>query len=139
MVKEHVSAGIIPVYTGQTTKYLLLKYPQGHWGFPKGHIEDDETLWETAVRELAEETGLSQVEQIGETPHVLEYWYQHNGEKHHKEVHFFGGSVQSNEVRLSEEHVDYTWCTQEETLETITYDNERDLFERWLEDHTNIS
>jgi bis(5'-nucleosidyl)-tetraphosphatase len=139
MVIEHVSAGIIPMHHDEESRYLLLKYPQGHWGFPKGHIEDDETLWETAVRELAEETGLSQVERIGESPNVLEYWYQHNGKQHHKEVHFFGGIVDSRDVTLSEEHINFTWVTEDETLDLITFDNERDLFERWLEDRDDTS
>jgi bis(5'-nucleosidyl)-tetraphosphatase len=132
MVIEQVSAGIITLYRKRATRYLLLKYPQGHWGFPKGHVEDDETLWETAVRELAEETGLSDVNRIGDNSNILEYWYQHNGDKHHKKVHFFGGIVKTRDVRLSDEHIDYIWRNKEETRETITYDNERDLFERWL-------
>ena len=38
---------------------LLLQYPQGHWSFPKGHIEEGETNHHaTASRELAEETGI---------------------------------------------------------------------------------
>ena len=36
----------------------------GHWGFVKGHVEDNETEKETALRELKEETGLSKVEFI---------------------------------------------------------------------------
>ena len=32
---------------------LLLQYPQGHWSFPKGHIEeDDNDHFATAKREL---------------------------------------------------------------------------------------
>ena len=38
---------------------LLLQYPQGHWSFPKGHIEeDDKDHFATAKRELLEETGV---------------------------------------------------------------------------------
>ena len=39
---------------------LLLQYPQGHWSFPKGHVEDsDSDHFSTAPRELLEETGIS--------------------------------------------------------------------------------
>ena len=41
--------------------YLLLKQHQGHWGFPKGHIEKGERLIDTAVRELREETGIRKI------------------------------------------------------------------------------
>ena len=41
---------------------LLLQYPQGHWSFPKGHIEKaDSDHHSTALRELTEETGISEV------------------------------------------------------------------------------
>ena len=37
-------------------KVLLIKQTKGHWGFPKGHVEKDETEIETAIREVKEET-----------------------------------------------------------------------------------
>ena len=37
---------------------LVLQYPQGHWDFVKGHVEPDESFEDTALRELAEETGI---------------------------------------------------------------------------------
>ncbi len=37
---------------------LLIQHRGGHWGFPKGHVENDETESETAIREIREETGL---------------------------------------------------------------------------------
>ncbi len=132
MVKELVSTGIIPVYMESGVQYLLLKYPQGHWGFPKGHVEKNESHWETAVRELKEETGLSRVKRIGEFKDEIEYWFQRESTRHEKVVYFFGGRVYTRSVTLSEEHDDYTWTSTERTLEIITYENERNLFTRWL-------
>lgn len=37
---------------------VLRLTPEGEYLFPKGHLEPDETLEGTAVREVAEETGL---------------------------------------------------------------------------------
>lgn len=42
--------------------YLLLHYPSGHWDFPKGHVEEREKRHETALRELEEETGISNLQ-----------------------------------------------------------------------------
>lgn len=39
-------------------KVLLVKQTKGHWGFPKGHVEADETEVETAIREVKEETNI---------------------------------------------------------------------------------
>lgn len=37
---------------------VLRRTAKGEWVFPKGHVEKGELLWETAIREVAEETGL---------------------------------------------------------------------------------
>lgn len=49
------------LYTEQNgeRKYLLIKNESGHIGFPKGHIELNETEEETAFREVFEETGFT--------------------------------------------------------------------------------
>ena len=39
-------------------KYLLVSNLEGIYGFPKGHIEENETEIETALREVYEETNL---------------------------------------------------------------------------------
>ena len=48
------------LYTGNGPyrRYLLLQNRSGHNGFPKGHVEADETEIETALREIWEETGI---------------------------------------------------------------------------------
>ena len=38
--------------------YLLACERSGYWVFPKGHMEDGESEYETALREVQEETGL---------------------------------------------------------------------------------
>src|SRR5690349_6587521 len=44
--------------------YLLLDYGR-HWDYAKGHLEEGETAWQAAVRELREETGIRQVDRVG--------------------------------------------------------------------------
>ena len=39
-------------------KMLMVKSTKGHWGIPKGHVEDNETEEETAIREVLEETNV---------------------------------------------------------------------------------
>ena len=59
MTKE-ISAGII-IYrkTEDGLKFLLLYHGRGYWNFPKGKIESEERSFQTALREIKEETGLS--------------------------------------------------------------------------------
>ena len=44
--------------------YLLARHNGGHWSFPKGHVEKNETEKETALREIREETGLNVIKII---------------------------------------------------------------------------
>lgn len=39
-------------------RYVIIRSRSGIYGFPKGHMEGDETEEETALREIREETGL---------------------------------------------------------------------------------
>ena len=55
---------------------LLLRYPQGHWGFPKGHVEESDLSHQaTAIRELREETGISNGRIIGNWSTSTKYTY----------------------------------------------------------------
>ena len=61
-MKEAISAGIILFNENDDVRrYLLLNYPNGHWDFIKGGIEDGETPHETSIRETEEETGITAV------------------------------------------------------------------------------
>lgn len=57
-MKKEKSCGAVVVKDG---KILLEKQTNGFWSFPKGHIEGDETEFETSIRETLEETGLKVV------------------------------------------------------------------------------
>lgn len=39
-------------------EYLILQHTAAHWAYAKGHVENDESERETALREIQEETGL---------------------------------------------------------------------------------
>ena len=54
-MKQEKSCGCI-VLDKRTV--LLIKHNSGHWDFPKGHVEGEESEVETAIREVKEETGL---------------------------------------------------------------------------------
>lgn len=58
-MKYDDSCGAV-VFTRQNNKilYVIIQSIEGYYGFPKGHIEGNETEEETALREIFEETGL---------------------------------------------------------------------------------
>ncbi len=56
------SCGTATIRMGENGPEVLLVQPragQDKWGFPKGHMEEDELEEDTAVRETFEETGLN--------------------------------------------------------------------------------
>lgn len=60
------SIGIVIFYLKKKVPhYLILKYQvynQEHYDFIKGRVEYEETIIQTAKRELKEETGISKIE-----------------------------------------------------------------------------
>ena len=69
---------------------VMLRRSDGEWTLPKGHLEDDETPEEAAVREIAEETGLHDIQIISPLDAVRYTFHEPDGPKpHHKEVTFF--------------------------------------------------
>jgi len=125
------SAGIV-VYFKRKEKfqYLLLHYEAGHWGFPKGKIEEDEDKRETALRELKEEASLLATIHDG-FEYSFEYFFKEkDGDLAKKTVYFFVGRTRSKKVRLSDEHVGFEWLEYEQAIEKLTYDNARKLLEK---------
>jgi 8-oxo-dGTP pyrophosphatase MutT (NUDIX family) len=67
---------------------LLLIFRRGKWDLPKGKLDDGETLEQCAVREVAEETGLSGVDLL--SPLIVTYHTYHEGSKFVlKESHWY--------------------------------------------------
>lgn len=83
--------------------YLVLQSLNGEWGFPKGHVEKDESEIETANRELFEETNLI-VEYVPGFRAVTEYiMAQYNNKR--KQVVYFVGKHLKNEIKCQDTEV----------------------------------
>ena len=96
------------------------------WSLPKGHIEQGETAEQTAIREVAEETGIH--------GHVLaalgsiDYWFVTEGRRVHKTVHhyllrFSGGELCDEDVEVTE----VAWVPVIELPKRLAYPDERRL------------
>jgi len=104
---------------------LLLRYPQGHWGFPKGHVEESDLSHQaTAIRELREETGISNARIIGNWSTSTKYTYLKKNVQTEKQVHWFPAETDSMDISLSEEHTDYIWIDVDSAEDMITFDEE---------------
>lgn len=123
MVKE-VSAGVV-VFKDDLV--LIIKHKNGHIDFPKGHVEGDETLEETATREVFEETGIK-CRIDSDEKFMITYSPK---EGYIKDVYYFIGSYVSGELKPQLEEVEYTKFVKiDEALKIITYDNSRGVLEK---------
>ena len=124
--KYENSCGAI-VFNENTEKVLLVKMHNGNWGFPKGHIESNETKEETAIREVFEETNIK-IKIIPNFEREIKYIPNENTIK---KVTFFAGITQEENVIVETHEIeDFKWCTYEEALKLVTYKLQKDVLEK---------
>ena len=120
------SAGFILITDDfQTTDYsvLLLHYTSGHWDFPKGNIETNETELQAATRELQEETSIESFRVIPNFRYVLDYKYTRKNVLISKQVTLFLASTGIRKVKISHEHMGYSWVKKSDATNQLTYKN----------------
>ncbi len=130
MTVEATSAGAILFRdTRDRREYLLLKSRPGDWEFPKGGVEGDEELQQTAIREVKEEAGIHDFRLIDGFRDEYDYVFEANGTRIHKTVHLFIAKSFEASAELSKEHSDLQWRDYEQAINTITQDGPREILE----------
>jgi len=130
-MREQKSAGIV-LFRNDSGKngFLLLNYPQGHWDFIKGKVEEGETAHETALRETKEETGISDIEFIDGFEESVEYDFRFKNEDIHKTVVFFLAKTNEKKISLSHEHNDFIWLEYDDALKKTTFRNAKNVLSK---------
>ena len=127
-MKYEKSCGCIII---DNRKVLLVKQTSGDWGFPKGHVENNETEIETAIRETKEETNID-VEIDEKHRYVIEYSTKENV---WKEVVYYIAKMKSNTCIPQESEIEkIEWLVFEEALSKLTYNNTREILKQVIED-----
>lgn len=135
------SAGVIIFHRGDSgCRFLLLlsrltKRPL--WEFPKGGVDEGETVEEAALRELREETGLAgeNIRIIPDFLHREEYRFTSGKAEGRtlvrKEVTYFLAESLSTEVQLSaHEASQYAWVSLDEAIRKLKYKARREMLRR---------
>lgn len=127
------SYGVIPVFKkSDNDKFLLIQHVEGHWSFPKGHKEKNESDVDTALRELREETGIIRCEIDSEKEFIEKFQYKKEDDQVivKKVVKFYIGYVSSQKVKiLPSEIKDYKWVKKDEAIKLLTYPETIKMFE----------
>ncbi len=133
-VAEAVSAGGVVYRRGAGGLMVAIcgRVESGLWALPKGTPDRGETIEQTALREVAEETGL-QVAIEAPLGHI-EYWFQRQAQRIHKRVYFFlmaerGGSFDDHDPEFDV----VEWTPAERALDTLTHETEREIVRRALD------
>ena len=124
------SVGAIVFHMNGEVKFLLLHYRAGHWDFVKGHIEENESEDKTLLRELEEETGISDVEILPDFREEIVYYFRNNEETVRKEVVFYIAKSTTMDVTISHEHQGFKWLTFGEATKQTTFDNTKGLLKK---------
>jgi 8-oxo-dGTP pyrophosphatase MutT (NUDIX family) len=101
------------------------------WSLAKGTPDPGETLEETALREVREETGL-EVE-LGASLGSIEYWFsdRDNDVRYHKTVHFYLMSPVGGDIGQHDPEFDVVqWFAVDEALDSMAYGNEAGVLRR---------
>ena len=130
-IAQAVSAGgvVCEEHEGGVMVAVCGRLKTGLWALPKGTPDSGETLEETALREVREETGLS-VEIAAPLGHI-EYWFTRDSERIHKRVYFYlmrpcGGSFDDHDPEFDV----VRWVSAVEAHDTLTYPSEREVLQR---------
>ena len=128
MKHENSCGALVYRKHGDKTELLLIK-PRfgGHWSFPKGHVEQGENEFQTALREVKEETGLDIHIQKG-FRQCVEYFPKPHVKK--QVVYFLAQAVTEDVHRQEEEVSETTWAEIDTAYRMVTFKNDKNLIRR---------
>ena len=111
-------------YHGNTEILLIRHINSGHWSFPKGHVEGDETEIETAKREILEETGI----EVNLDPTFREtVTYSPRKDTVKVVVYFVAKAKNTDFVPQEDEISEIKWVEIDRAGQVLAYENDRSL------------
>lgn len=129
--EEHSAGGVVFRVDAGQPLFLLIRDSYQNWGFPKGHIEQGEQPDQAARREVAEETGLSDLAIRGNID-TIDWYFRFRGQLIHKSCQFF--LMESLEATTSPQRNEgitaCRWIAFDEAEALISYANAREVLRR---------
>lgn len=134
----HVAGGVI---TNHEHKVIIVSQ-KNSWSLPKGHVEEGETIFDAATREIVEETGIPKesltfirslgsyvrnkiskdgINEIPDSPREI-HWF------------LFSTDDEGRLTPLDEDNPEARWVTYQEALAMLTHPRDR----KFLEEHRKV-
>lgn len=130
-VQHLVSAGGVVYRMQDDQMYVVLcgRRSPKFWGLPKGTPDQGETLEQTALREVREETGFDV--ELQAPLGTISYWFMYRGVRCSKTVHHnlmvpVGGSADRHDPEFDV----VQWFAVEDAYQTLSFENEVDVVRR---------
>ena len=128
MKREKSCGAVVYRYNNDVLEVLLIRHRfGGHWSFPKGHVEEGENEFQTALREVKEETNLSIRLREGFRESV-EYFPKPYIKK--QVVYFLGLSLCDTPKRQEEEISELRWVPIDDAERMVSFANDKNLISR---------
>ncbi|MDR0991946.1 MAG: NUDIX domain-containing protein [Ruminococcus sp.] len=114
-------------HSGNIELLLIKHVNSGHWSFPKGHVEENESEIETARREILEETGIDVIidNSFRET---VTYFPKKDTKKN--VIYFLAKAKNFNFAKQDEEVEDIRWVDMGEVHNILTYENDKTIADK---------
>lgn len=126
MEKIKAGGGVVWRRQGVDLQVLLI-YRNGVWDLPKGKLEDEESLHDCAVREVAEEIGSQQLPNAEESLGTTIHHYKEDEIMIEKETHWWKMSLNNNDADFmpqKEEGIESVeWTKLSEAVNKVGYEN----------------
>ena len=118
MITEKSCGAIVYTKDHDNIEYVIICSKEGIFGFPKGHMEGNETKIETALREVAEETGLA-VKLIRGFKTEDTHTFNRNGETRLKHIVYFLGEYSAQTPTAQETELNGVYLMDYETAMSL--------------------
>ncbi|TVP46320.1 MAG: NUDIX hydrolase [Gemmatimonadales bacterium] len=131
---ERSAGGVVLRTIDGEVHVLLIRDPYRKWGLPKGHLEGEEAPADAAIREVREETGLSDL-LLGPELGEIDWVFRSGRTRIHKFCRFYLMASRQGEAvpQVAEGISEVLWLPAREAERRVTYDNAREMIHRAIE------
>lgn len=132
-IREFTAGGVVFRRAPSGIQFLMLQDPKGRWTIPKGHVEPDESLEQTALREVEEETGVKRL-RIRDKLDKIHFFYRREGKLIFMTTYFYLMESIANDKLVPEDWMaGLRWFPAPEAMKLVEYRDMEKLFKLGLD------